>query len=494
MGTDDLYKAFFDHATDAIYCHEVGGPFIEVNPAACRMLGFERSELLQMRPEDISVFKAARLDQHLKMIQEKGFACWQSKHIRKDGLPIDVEVRATFLRRGNTPVLLAVARDITALRKLESSLLQSQKMEAIGTLAGGIAHDFNNLLMGIQGRVSLMLMEVSTPSPFTEHLKAVEQYVQSSANLTKQILGFAREGRYEAKVTDLNDLVKRSSAMFGRTRKEIRIHFAAHEALWPVEVDPGQVEQVLLNLYVNAWQAMPDGGDLYLETANTDLDETQSAPFGLEPGKFVRVCVSDTGTGIPQNVVGKIFDPFFTTKTMGKGTGLGLSMAYGIITRHGGFMEVASEEGEGSTFSFFLPATEKTIAPFTEPPQEMTRGAETILLVDDEEMILEVTEEILRKAGYRVFTAHSGREALEVYEKHLPLIDLVILDMVMPDMDGEATFRGLQDLHPEVKVLISSGYSAEGAASRMLTQGCRGFVQKPFLLYELSRKIREALA
>jgi PAS domain S-box-containing protein len=493
MEKDDLYKALFDQATDAISYHEVAGPFIEVNAAACRMLGFEKSELLQMRPEDISAFKVAHLETHLKSLRENGYASWQSKHLRKDGSLIDVEVRATLVNHGGRPTLLTIARDITDLRKLEGSLIQAQKLEAIGTLAGGIAHDFNNLLMGIQGRVSLMLMEVSTPSPLSEHLKAVEQYVQSAAHLTKQILGFAREGRYEAKVTDLNELVRRSSTMFGRTRKEIRIHFTAHRGLWPVEVDPGQVEQVLLNLYVNAWQAMPAGGDLYLETSNTVLDAARATPFGLEPGRFVRICVSDTGMGMPPSVVARIFDPFFTTKAMGRGTGLGLSTAYGIIMNHGGFIEVSSEEGEGSTFSFSLPATEKAPDPVVERRQEITRGSETVLLVDDEEMVLDVTREILEKTGYRVLTARSGREAVEVYEKHLPHIDLVILDMIMPDMGGEATFRRLKDLHAEVKVLLSSGYSVEGAASRMLAEGCWGFVQKPFLLQELSKKIREAL-
>ncbi|MCU0596509.1 MAG: response regulator [Desulfobacterota bacterium] len=494
MGTDNLYKAFFDHATDAIYCHELPGPFIQVNPAACRMLGFEKAELLRMRPEDISIFRAARLETHLKSISEKGYASWHSKHIRKDGSLVDVEVRATLLEHEGRPTLLAIARDISEQKKLESRLIQAQKMEAIGTLAGGIAHDFNNLLMGIQGRISLMLMEGSPPPSFAEHLKAVEQYVQSAARLTKQILGFAREGRYEARVTDLNELVRRSSTLFGRTRKEIRIYFTSQKGLWSVEADPGQIEQVLLNLYLNAWQAMPAGGDLYLETTNTSLDKTRVSPYALEPGRFVRVCVSDTGTGMPQSVVQRIFDPFFTTKTVGRGTGLGLSTAYGIIMNHGGFIEVSSEEGEGSSFSFFLPATEKAPDPLGERPQEITRGSETVLLVDDEEMVLDVTREILEKTGYQVLTARSGREAVEVYERNLPRIALVILDMIMPDMGGEATFRRLKDLHPEVKVLISSGYSLDGAASRMLAQGCRGFVQKPFLLHELSRKLREALA
>jgi len=589
-----------------------------VNPAACRMLGLEKSELLQMHPEAISVFRASSLDIHLKSIREKGYASWRSKHIRKDGSLVDVEVRATLLGYGGRPILLAIARDIsgqkrveeqlkesedkyrtllenlqegicvvdkdgwityanprmaemlgysvdemrgkrlfefmeekeipvaarslqrkkqggreqhnlvfrhkggsriwtrfrtspildpagthcgalasvsdiTETRKLEGLLIRAQKMEAIGILAGGIAHDFNNLLMGIQGRVSLLLMDASTPHSFTEHLKAVEHYVQSAANLTKQILGFARGGRFGARVTDLNQLVRRSSAMFGRTRKEIRIHFAPQEGLWSVEADPGQIEQVLLNLYLNAWQAMPDAGDLYLETKNMVLDETRVTRYGLESGKFVRVCVRDTGMGMPQSVVGKIFDPFFTTKTMGVGTGLGLFTAYGIITNHRGFIEVSSKEGAGSTFSFFLPVTEKEPDPLSERPQEIAQGVETILLVDDEEMVLEVTKEILEKTGYRVLTARSGRQAVELYKKNLAHIDLVILDMIMPNMGGEATFRALKDIHPEVKVLLSSGYTLEGVASTMLAQGCRGFVQKPFLLQELSKKIREAL-
>jgi PAS domain S-box-containing protein len=384
--------------------------------------------------------------------------------------------------------------DITDMRKLESLLLQAQKMEAIGTLAGGIAHDFNNLLMGIQGRISVMLMERSVPPSFTEHLNAIGHYVQSAAKLTKQVLGFAREGRYEAKVMDLNELVSRSSTMFGRTRKEIQIHFTPQEDLWPVEADPGQIEQVLLNLYVNAWQAMPAGGNVYLETKNLTLHPPSVIPYGLKPGRFVRVRVTDTGTGIPRRLIEKIFDPFFTTKPVGTGTGLGLSTAYNIMKNHGGFIEVESEEGQGSTFSLFLPATEKRPEPCVERRQDIPRGTETILLVDDEEMVLSVTREILEKVGYRVLTARSGREALELYEQNRGRIDLVILDIVMPDMSGESTFQALKTLYPGVKVLLSSGYSAEGVASRMLAEGCRAFVQKPFLVHELTKKIREALA
>lgn len=397
-----------------------------------------------------------------------------------------------FDQSGAVIQIAVFGADITETRRLESSLIQAQKMEAIGTLAGGIAHDFNNLLMGIQGRISLMLLDTLPSHPFLEHLKAVEQYVQSAANLTKQLLGLAKGGKYQTKVTDLNDLVMRGSSLFGRTKKEITIHHNLQKSLWPVEVEPGQIEQVLLNLYLNAWQAMPGGGELYLETENVELDEGRVKPYGFSPGRYVRLCVTDTGIGMDPTLVDRIFDPFFSTKGSGIGTGLGLSTAYGIITNHGGFIEVSTQRGQGTTFSLFLPVTEKSPIPVAKAPQEIARGTETILIVDDEEMILEVTKEILEKTGYRVMTAQSGKEAVELYGSN-PDIDLVVLDIIMPEMSGEATLSMLQQINPEVKVLLASGYSVEGQASRMVARGCRGFVQKPFLLQELSKKIREAL-
>jgi two-component system cell cycle sensor histidine kinase/response regulator CckA len=395
--------------------------------------------------------------------------------------------------KGAVTQVAVFAADITETRRLEGRLMQAQKMEAIGTLAGGIAHDFNNLLTGIQGRVALMLLDMSQSHPFHEHLKAVEQYVQSAANLTKQLLGFAKGGKYQLNVLDLNDLVKRSSTLFGRTRKEIKIHYSFQEPLWSVEADSGQIEQVLLNLYVNAWQAMPAGGELHLETRNTVLEEDRVRPYALKPGPYVQICVIDTGVGMDPSLAGKIFDPFFSTKGVGKGTGLGLAIAYGIITNHGGFIEVSSRLGEGSAFSLFLPATKKEITPASQSPLEIPVGTETILIVDDEEMILDVTKEILEKTGYKVLTAQSGREAVDLYEKNPVGINMVILDIVMPEMGGEATFNRLQQINPDVKVLLASGYSVEGEASRMIARGCRGFVQKPFLLQELSKKIREVL-
>ena len=329
-------------------------------------------------------------------------------------------------------------------RRLTDQLQQAQKMEALGTLAGGIAHDFNNLLMGIQGRTSLMLITTDPSQPSFEHLKGVEEYVEIAASLTKQLLGFARGGKYEVKPTSLNELVEKSAHLFGRTKKEITIHNKFQDDLWTVEVDKNQIEQVLLNMFVNAWQAMPDGGPLYLQTENTLLQTMDVRPFGLLPGKYVKLSVTDTGVGMDETVKERIFEPFFTTKGRGRGTGLGLASAYGIIKNHGGIIRVYSEKKQGTTFSIFLPASEKEPEGEIETGRELSRGEGTILLVDDEEMILEVGKKLLDKLGYASLTASSGEEALEVYRKRTNEIDLVILDMIMPGMSGDETYDELR--------------------------------------------------
>jgi len=383
--------------------------------------------------------------------------------------------------------------DLTEQRRLEDQFRQAQKMEAVGTLAGGIAHDFNNLLMGIQGRISLLLLEEEPSSNVFTELKKVEEYVKSAARLTRQLLGFARGGKYEAKPTDLNAVVARSSEMFGRAKKEIVIHAKYQEALWSVEADVGQIEQVLLNLYVNAWQAMPAGGELYLQTENTVLDDAYSQPYDFTPGRYVKISVTDTGIGMTREVRERIFEPFFTTKEKGRGTGLGLASAYGIVKNHGGIINVYSEPGQGSTFTVYLPASEASTT--TEPgaPEGIRKGQERILLVDDEEMILAVGRKMLESIGYRVTTAAEGKEAVRLFREGKERIDLVILDMIMPGMGGKETFEQLRSIDPGVNVLLSSGYSLNGSAQEILSKGCRGFIQKPFTLAELSAKVRSIL-
>lgn len=389
--------------------------------------------------------------------------------------------------------VVLVGRDITEMNKLEGQLLQAQKMEAVGTLAGGVAHDFNNLLMGIQGRTSLMLSEIDRSHPFGEHLEGIESYVKSAVDLTRQILGFARGGKYEVQPTDLNELIKTQNRMFSRTRKEITIRGKYAKDLWTVEVDRGQIKQVLLNLYVNAWQAMPGGGDLFLSTENISLSKSETDPLGLAPGRFVRIAVSDTGVGMDRQTMARIFEPFFTTREMGRGTGLGLASAYGIIKNHGGVINVYSEKGEGSSFSIYLPASSKSFEKETATPTRLKKGKGTLLLVDDEEMILDVGAAMLKKLGYTVHIAGNGDEALQFFQEQGATIDLVILDMVMPKMGGGEVFDRLKAIDPAVKVLLSSGYSINGKASEIIDRGCVGFIQKPFNLAQLSEKVQTVL-
>jgi signal transduction histidine kinase/FixJ family two-component response regulator len=378
--------------------------------------------------------------------------------------------------------------------ELENQLLQAQKMEAIGTLAGGIAHDFNNLLMGLEGYISLILLDTNPNHPHYEMLKSMQQYILTGAELTKQLLGFARRGKYQVKSTNINEILYKSSQMFARTKKEISIFTKLSPDVWTVEVDQGQIEQVLLNLYVNAWQAMPGGGSLYLETKNITLNEGETQPFYVKPGEYVQISLTDTGVGMDERTKERIFEPFFTTKKMGRGTGLGLASAYGIIKSHGGFITVESIKGQGTTFIIHLPALKKKVEEEKMAPVEkILKGHETILMVDDEEMIVRPGVEVLKRLGYKVLSAQSGQEALEIFERHKEAIDLIILDMVMPGMSGSETYDLLKKIHPDVKVLLSSGYSISGEATEILNRGCKGFIQKPFTISDISWKIREIL-
>ena len=386
-----------------------------------------------------------------------------------------------------------VMRDISERQRLQAQLQNAERMESLGTLAGGIAHDFNNMLMGIQGRSSLISMELEASHPVLEHVRAIDDCIHNAKDLTEQLLGFARGGKYEVRPTDINKLMLKTVEMFGRTKKEIVIETELQNSNIVVEVDRSQIEQVLLNLYVNAWHAMPDSGTLKLETKEVVLGNKDCKPYQVKPGRYVHVSVSDTGVGMDQKILGRIFDPFFTTKEISRGTGLGLASAYGIIKNHGGIINAHSEIGNGTTFNIYLPMTEKMVEDEFLSEQRVSNGSETVLLVDDEAMIIDVGKALLTKLGYRVIGVKSGKEAVEVVHRMGNGIDLVILDMIMPGMDGSKTFDRIREICPQMPVMLSSGYAISGQAEQIMNRGCNGFIQKPFSVYELSQKVRQIL-
>ncbi len=405
---------------------------------------------------------------------------------------------------GPTERIMIISTDITERRHTEEERrqfversFQAQKMESIGALAGGIAHDFNNLLAALMAGLSLMELDCADDDGVHEQLSEMKAVVQRGADLTKQLLGFARLGKYDAKPLDLNDVVKKISKMFGRTRKDISIHIECAFNLLPVLADRSQIEQVLLNLLVNAGRAMPEGGDVLLRTGNVELSEVAGLFDGAKPGRYAILCVEDTGIGIDVKARERIFEPFFTTKENGYVTGLGLASVYGIVKNHGGFVTVESEQGKGSTFKVFLPATEQAIVKDRvqrpAPATASQRIGETILVVDDEEPIVRSVSRLLAALGYEVLTAPNGMEAIEIVRNNREQIALVILDMIMPGMSGSQTFDALRAIVPSVKVLLSSGYSVDGQATEILERGCNGFIQKPFDLAALSAKLREIL-
>ena len=499
--SSEKYRTILESIEEGYFEIDLKGYLTFANDPFCKILEYPCNQLLGMNTREYTTpdtaEKISRITEQVKQTGRPQVAT-DCDVIRQNGTKAVLELSVSLLTDtdGNPAGFRGLLRDVTKRKEteaekrlLETQLQQAQKMESIGTLAGGIAHDFNNILMGIQGNATLMLLKIESKHPNREKIKNIEKFVQNGTELTKQLLGFARRGKYLVKTTDLNEVIKKSSSLFARTKKEIQLHNNFNDEIWAVEVDSGQIEQALLNLYVNAWQAMPEGGDLYLKTRNVMLDSSDVKPFKVEPGKYVEISISDTGVGIDRETRERVFEPFFTTKEMGRGTGLGLASVYGIIKSHGGYIDVSSEKEKGTTFTIYLPASENEAVREKAVPAEMLKGTGTILFIDDEKMILDVGCELLEELGYTVLSALSGREALDLFQKNSNKIDLVIMDMIMPGMGGGETFDRLRNINPNVKVLLSSGYSVDGQATKILRRGCDGFIQKPFNLNQLAEKI-----
>ncbi len=497
MAEDYKYRAALEASPDPIVVYNMLGEVDYANPAFIKTFGWSLEECkgrkMDFVPDDNWTETLDMID---KVKRGESFNSIESQRFTKGGDKITVSISGAMYRDsdGNLQGSIITLRNTTIQKRLEKQLHQAQKMEAIGALAGGIAHDFNNLLTAIQGHISIIQMKTDIEPLLKKNFSGIEMIIVRGANLTKQLLGFARGGKYQLEVLDLNQAISDSLELFARTHKDLIITTNLAENLHRIEADHGQIDQVLLNLYVNAWQAMQvqeESPELTIETTNYEIKGQQN--LQLAPGSYVKTSISDNGQGMDEETQTRIFEPFFSTKPRGEGTGLGLSSVYGIIKNHSGIVSVNSEKGTGSTFNIFLPAVKRSAKETEKVDQKIVTGHDTILLVDDETIVREVNQEILSELGYRVFAASNGRQALDIYQKKGTKIDLVILDMIMPEMNGAEVFTKLRELNPKVKVLLASGYSVDGQAAKIMALGCNGFIQKPFTLELLSNKINRII-
>jgi signal transduction histidine kinase/CheY-like chemotaxis protein len=424
----------------------------------------------------------------------------ETRLARRDGTAFDCRIRASLLYPGNPERgKVVIVTDISEIKSLQIQLQQAQKMEAIGVLAGGISHDFNNILMGIQGHLSLMQIDLTAVEKIASHTRQIKKLVDTAAELTGRLLGFARGGKYQIAILDVNQVVKMALGIFTPSLKNIIVHESFEEKLYLVDGDHSQLEQVCLNILINASQAMTDAGDIFVSTRNIFITEDHGYPFEVLPGRYIQISIKDTGIGMDTKIQKKIFDPFFSTKGIGdkKGRGLGLSTVFGIVKNHGGFITVKSKKGEGSEFKVFLPASnEVDIKEFPEETtslDQMLKGSETVLLVDDEQEILNVGKNFLERLGYTPLIAHNGLEAVELFKAHKDKISLVVLDLIMPVMDGKRAFARIKEIKKDTRFILTTGYTVDEKLENFLQQGHHGFIQKPFSLNEFSRVIRTIL-
>ena len=493
--SETRFRHLFDLSPQAVALVEVeSGKLIDTNDKFSELTQYTKEEIVGETPTTLGLYSKTQRDRFLEKLQTHGEVQGLEMDFRiKDGTIINTFMFSKIIKISGKPLIMTILFDVTERKRLESQLQHAHKMEAIGTLAGGIAHDFNNILMAIQGNSSLILSDLNDSHPHYDKVKNIEKLVRSGAKLTNQLLGYARKGRYEVKALNLNQIIEETAGTFGSARKEIVIHTKLDENLLAVEADQGQIEQVMLNLYVNAADAMPGGGNIYISTKNTTHDQINSKPYDPKPGSYVLLTVSDTGTGMDEDTISRVFEPFFTTKQMGSGIGLGLASVYGIVKAHAGYIDVESERGRGTTFTICIPALNITVERAVDREEKSVTGNETVMIVDDEDMVLEAGTMMLKHLGYEVLEAKSGKEAIALYQQNEDRIDLIILDMIMPDIGGGETFDELKKMHPKAKILLSSGYSIDGQAEDILNRGCDGFIQKPYNLEQFSKIIREVL-
>lgn len=504
--SEEQYRLLFDSNPQPMWVYdEETLAFLAVNDAALRHYGYSRDEFLTMTVRDVHPSEENQaIEEYIATAARQGeregvhsLRIW--KHRKKDGALIDVEIAVSPIAFRGRKARLKLATDVTEKKRLEAQLLQSQKMESVGKLAGGVAHDFNNLLGIITGYGELLARRIPDDPSLRKYVGDILKAAKRAADLTHQLLAFSRKQVLQPRILDLNTAVGEMERMLRRLiGEDIDLVTLLADGLGRVMADPGQIEQVIMNLAVNARDAMPQGGRLTIETANVNLDAAyaRSRP-GVEPGSHVVLAVSDTGHGMPQEVLSHLFEPFFTTKEPGKGTGLGLATVHGIVKQSGGHIFVYSEPQHGTTFKIYLPRLEeaaeasKTVS--AEAEADWPRGSETVLLVEDEASLRSLVRECLEGSGYAVIEARHAGHALEIAEGHAAPIDLLMTDVVMPGMSGRELARRLTVSHPSMKVLYMSGYTDDAVVLHGVLAADVAFLQKPFTGEALARKLREVL-
>ncbi|MCC6346717.1 MAG: PAS domain S-box protein, partial [Nitrospirales bacterium] len=499
--SEKKYRDLFEESKDAVYISTPQGEFLDINPAGVELFGFSsKEEILSadlgrdiyVNPQEREAFK--------QIIDRDGFVKdFEVLMRRMDGERLNILITGAAVRneKGEVTVYRGFMRDVTNQRKLEQQLLQSQKMEATGKLAGGIAHDFNNILTAIISYGSLLQMTLPRDNPARSHAEQILTLADRAANLTQSLLAFSRKQIMNPKPVDMNEIIRRVQKLLSRLiGEDITLETSLSDEDVTAMADSGQIEQVLMNLATNARDAMPEGGSLILRTDLITMDKDFLRRYGYgSPGHYVRISVSDTGSGMNEAIMKRIFDPFFTTKEVGKGTGLGLSIVYGIVKQHNGYINVYSEPGKGTTFRIYLPLYRVQAGGPEEIPEEAPapRGTETVLLAEDEEPVRTTTGTVLRQFGYTVIEAVDGEDALRKYGEHRDEIDLLLLDVIMPKKNGKEVYSEIKGVRPDIRVLFSSGYTSDIMHRKGILEAGLPFLSKPYTPGDLLLKIREVL-
>ena len=493
--SEKWHRSIFNNATDGIIVLDKTGKIVNVNRMTCELHGFEKDALIGVNIELLEAQDGReKLEERMAMLLNGKSLIYETEHYKKDGSKVILEVSSKALDIGGETYIQSFYRDITEKKKIQEQLMHSQKMESVGSLAGGIAHNFNNILTSILGYSELLLEFSDLDDSSKQRVRNIESAARKAGVMVSKLLSFARRDSHEVLPFNLNDVINDSVKLLeGVLDKRIGLKIVLSDMMAPiVEGDPNQLEQVIMNLMVNARDAMPEGGLITIQTSFIEIEgEKLKVLAYIQPGKYIVLKVSDTGHGIPREVIGKIFDPFFTTKEKGKGTGLGLATVYGIVKDHKGYISVQSKVGKGTVFDLYLPVSGKIVHRIMKPKINSIEGNENILLVDDDKDVLNLIRDILETHGYTVLPVNNPLTAIDVFKKQAGSIQLIITDILMPLMEGDELIKSIKEIKPEVKIIAVSGYS--DTVVNQKDWMIDAFIKKPFEKIEMLSTVRRLL-